>query len=201
MVSMREEVSVLKRARIMLLQRVLVVEAQVEDLRSAFLQNRRRQAFSNSLSIAIQLIPIAGGAVGNALLVGIEIAEGLPAGDVFDLAFSTAEVLLSEENLSRMDPRKRREMESVFHDYGYTIEDVQVLLRSTREVENEFSSSRLLEYSRDSETGGAEYQPQQQENEEVNEASELDDGENVGTAAFWCSIGTGWAQRFRVVCY
>lgn len=198
---MREEVSVLKRARIMLLQRVLVVEAQVEDLRSAFLQNRRRQAFSNSLSIAIQLIPIAGGAVGNALLVGIEIAEGLPAGDVFDLAFSTAEVLLSEENLSRMDPRKRREMESVFHDYGYTIEDVQVLLRSTREVENEFSSSRLLEYSRDSETGGAEYQPQQQENEEVNEASELDDGENVGTAAFWCSIGTGWAQRFRVVCY
>ncbi|KAI0560697.1 hypothetical protein FGB62_104g113 [Gracilaria domingensis] len=128
--SVRKEIVELKRAGLMLLERVLALEGSVEKLKTAFERYRETQMYSNLVGIAVQLIPIVGGSMSKVLMAGCEIVEGLSAGDVVEYALSIAEIVLEEREFGKLPVDRQEEVKMVFEEYGYSREDVRLLMKS-----------------------------------------------------------------------
>ncbi|KAI0563128.1 hypothetical protein FGB62_45g130 [Gracilaria domingensis] len=132
--SFDSELSVLKEACIMLLDRLLSLEATIDDLRAAFVAYRQQQLYCNVIAIALKLIPIAGGAVSNALEVVAELCGELSGADVIEYSLSTACAILEECNFSKLPQSKQAQIVNVFEEYGFTMEQVQCLFQSRTSV-------------------------------------------------------------------
>ncbi|PXF45944.1 hypothetical protein BWQ96_04305 [Gracilariopsis chorda] len=128
MQSVREEVFVLKRACLFLLMRVLSLETSIESLRTALKRYRKRQLYSNLVGIALQLIPVAGGAMAKAIMTGAEIVGDLNACDVAEYALESAVTILSDENFTTLPRSRQEELTGLFEEFGYTMNDIHLLL-------------------------------------------------------------------------
>lgn len=126
MQSVREEVFVLKRACLLLLTRLLSLETSIESLRTALKRYRKRQLYSNLVGIAVQLIPVAGGAMAKAIIAGAEIVGDLNACDVAEYALESAAIVLS--NFETLPQSKQEELSGLFEEFGYTKDDMYLLL-------------------------------------------------------------------------
>eukprot|EP00178_Gracilaria_changii_P016870 TRINITY_DN48333_c0_g1_i1.p1 TRINITY_DN48333_c0_g1~~TRINITY_DN48333_c0_g1_i1.p1 ORF type:complete len:838 (+),score=87.06 TRINITY_DN48333_c0_g1_i1:116-2515(+) len=123
-----EEIVAIKRASLLLLSRVISIEATVEDLRTAFQRYRENQIISHLVGIALELIPMAGGALSKAIVAGVGIAENLSAGDIIEYTLSSAATILEDVNFKTLPRTKQDGIDGVFAEYGYTKEEVRILL-------------------------------------------------------------------------
>ncbi|KAI0556902.1 hypothetical protein FGB62_379g02 [Gracilaria domingensis] len=100
----------------MLLDRLLSLQASMDDLRAAFAAYRQQQLYCNVIAIALKLIPIAGGAVSNALEVVAELCGELSGADVIEYSLSTACGILEKCNFSKLPQSKQAQIVNVFED-------------------------------------------------------------------------------------
>lgn len=134
--TIENEMSVLRTAGMKLLERLVSVEATVQDLRKSFHDYRQRQWYSNLLAIALKLIPIAGGSLAKVIELSAELCGDITVADVIEYSFSTAVAVLEEQSFSRLSRRRQNEILQVFKEFGYTTGDVRTLLRNRRKGSN-----------------------------------------------------------------
>ncbi|KAI0561322.1 hypothetical protein FGB62_87g043 [Gracilaria domingensis] len=135
MQSVHAELFVLKKACITLFERLLVLEFSLEDLRASFEAYRQQQLYSNLISIALKLIPIAGGAAAHALVAGLEVYGELSGADVVEYALSAAQTILEEGNFSKLPRGQQAQILNVFDEFGYTTDQVQSLFSNRQNID------------------------------------------------------------------
>ncbi|KAI0558390.1 hypothetical protein FGB62_213g08 [Gracilaria domingensis] len=132
--SVNSELFVLKKACLTLFERLTTLETTIGDLRSAFDAYRQQQLVCNVIAIALKLIPIAGGAVSNALEVAAELCGELSGADVVEYSLSTASAILEQCNFSTLSETKQAQIVCVFEEYGFTKEQVRCLFYNRASV-------------------------------------------------------------------
>lgn len=141
MQTVNSELSVVKKANMKLLQRVMALEFSLKDLRDAFSTYRRQQLICNLCGIALKLIPIAGGITAHAILVGAEVCGELKGADVIEYAFSMASGILQDEKFYKLPQATQTQLTTVFRDYGYSKEELRGLFSERENPANDKKSS------------------------------------------------------------
>ncbi|KAI0558384.1 hypothetical protein FGB62_213g015 [Gracilaria domingensis] len=128
--SENSEVYVLKKACITLFQRLTSLETTIDDLRAAFDAYSQQQLFCNVIAIALKLIPIAEGAVSNALEVAVELCGVISGADVIEYSLWKACAILEQRNFSKLPQTKQAQLVGLFQEYEFTREQVRCLVES-----------------------------------------------------------------------
>lgn len=126
--SVRVETSVLKKANRKVLEYVMSVEFSIDKLRNSFSAYRQQHLYCYLLGIAFSLIPIAGGAAANALMVSAEVIGDLSGADIIEYGLSAASTLLEEENFSFLPSGDKEQLGEVFDEYGFTRQELRSLM-------------------------------------------------------------------------
>lgn len=141
------EIRALHQAGITICHRLLTMEGRVQELSDSFTRYKNVERTSKLIGIAVQLIPIAGGAAAGALSAGAEIIDGLSVKDVTDYApglaqvsdddvmtftdrlFGRARKKIAPETIDTLSKTKRRKLEEVMHSSGYGIEVLRIMFQ------------------------------------------------------------------------
>lgn len=165
----QERIRELHRAGIMLCQRIHDMDGRLQALSDSFTRYKNVERTSKLIGIALQLIPIAGGAAAGLLSAGAEVADGFSYKDLFDCVFGLvqpsdddvmlltdcifrrARISIAPETLRTLDASRRRSLEAMVLNAGFSIETLRLLFEDpSRELS---ANAIVLPLERSSSTG------------------------------------------------
>lgn len=143
-----QEARQIQHAIVVLCRSIVCVDDQVSALVKSFDSHKRVRRYSTLVGIALNLIPIAGGAIAGVISSAAEVVEGLSIKDVADYAFGlgselvedhvvenglsigdkmlqNGSIMLSDESLASMGVEQRKNLEALIGRCGYTVQSLR----------------------------------------------------------------------------